>query len=118
MAELLLDLFLYYTSSYPLLLIIGALKRIKRIIKYLWFPKGPGRPPVLENIVDLILDMKRSSLLMGISLHKKTISNILKENGFSTPPMKHQTPTWEALLAEGNEVCAMNFCNIIDLKLF
>lgn len=130
MAELLLDLFLYYTSSYPLLLIIGAFKRIKRRIKYLWFPKGPGRPPVPENIVDLILDMKRSNLLWGalrisqelklmrISLHKKTISNILKENGFSTPPMKHQPPTWEALLAEGKEVWAMDFCNIIDLKLF
>jgi hypothetical protein len=52
MAELLLDLFLYYTSSYPLLLIIGAFKRIKRRVKYLWFPKGPGRPPVPENIVD------------------------------------------------------------------
>jgi hypothetical protein len=54
---------------------------------------------------DLIIDMKRSILLwgtlrisqelslMGISLHKKTIANILKENGFSTPPMKHQTPS-------------------------
>jgi hypothetical protein len=60
--------------------------------------------------------MKRSNLhwgalrisqelkLMGISLHKKTISNILKENGFSTPPMKHQPPTWEALLAESKEI--------------
>lgn len=127
--ELLVDLFLYYTSSYSLLLIIGAYKRIKRRVKYLWFPKGAGRPTVPENIVDLILEIKRSNLLwgalrisqelrlMGISLHKKTIAKILKENGFSTPPMKHQPPTWEALLAEGSEVWAMDFCNIIDLKL-
>ena len=99
-------------------------------MKYLWFPKGPGRPPVPENIVDLILDLKRSNLLwgalrisqelrlMGISLHKKTISKILKENGFSNPPMKNQPPTWEALLAEGYEVWGMDFCNIIDFKLF
>jgi hypothetical protein len=130
LAEFFLDLFFYYSSSYPLLLIIGAFKRIKRRLKYLWFPKGHGRPPVPENIVGLIKDMKRSNLLwgalrisqelrlMGVSLHKKTISNILKENGFSTPPMKHQPPTWEALLAEGKEICAMDFCNIIDLKLF
>ena len=81
--ELLIDLYLYYASSYPLLLVIGAFKRLKRRVKYLWFPKGPGRPPVPENIVDLILDMKRSNLLwgalrisqelrlMGVSLHKK-----------------------------------------------
>jgi hypothetical protein len=32
--------------------------------------------------------------------------------------MKHQPPTWEALLAEGHEIWAMDFCNIINLKLF
>ena len=37
---------------------------------------------------------------------------------FTTPPMKHQPPTWEALLAEGHTIWAMDFCNIIDLKLF
>ena len=128
--ELLVDLYLYYTSSYCLLLIIGAYKRIKRRVKYLWFPKGPGRPPVPENIVDLILDLKRSNLLwgalrisqelrlMGISLNKKTVASILKENGLTTPPMKYQPPTWEALLAESNHIWAMDFCNIIDLKLF
>ncbi|MBT8374260.1 MAG: hypothetical protein KJN80_05045 [Deltaproteobacteria bacterium] len=99
-------------------------------MKHLWFPKGPGRPPVPENIVDLILDMKRSNLLwgalrisqelklLGILLHKKTVSRILKENGFSSPPMKYQPPTWESLLASGSEVWAMDFCNIIDVKLF
>lgn len=128
--ELLIDLYFYYTSAYPLLLIIGAYKRIKRRIKYLWFPKGPGRPPVPENIIDLILDMKRSNLLwgalrisqelrlLGISFHKKTISRILRENGFTTPPMKYQPPAWEALLASGRETWAMDFCNIIDIKLF
>ena len=128
--ELILDLFFYYTSSYPLLLIAGAFRRIKRRIKYLWFPKRQGRPPTPENIIDLILDMKRSNLLwgalrisqelrlMGISLHKKTVGNILKDNGFTTPPMKYQPPTWEALLASGNEIWAMDFCNVIDFKLF
>ena len=62
--ELLCDIYLYYTSSFTLLLIIGSYKRIKRRLKYLWYPKGPGRPPVPENIVDLILDMKRSNLLL------------------------------------------------------
>ncbi len=128
--ELLIDLFLYYTSSYPILLIAGAYRRIKRRLKYLWWPKGPGRPAVPENIIDLILDMKRSNLLwgalrisqelmlLGISLHKKTISRILKENGFSTPPMKFGPPTWESLIVSGRETWAMDFCNVIDLKLF
>jgi transposase len=114
--ELLIDLYFYYTSSFPLLLIIDAFRRIKRRIKYLWHPPGPGRPPILENLLDLILDMKRSNWLwgalrispelrlLGISIHKKTISKILKENGFTTPPMKYQPPTWEALIASGSDV--------------
>ncbi len=130
LAELLLDLYFYYTSCFPLLLIIGAYKRIKRRLKILWLPKGPGRPAVPENIVDLILDMKRSNLLwgalrisqelnlMGISLHKRTVSEILKENGFTTPPMKFGQPTWESLIVSGRETWAMDFCNVIDLKLF
>jgi len=128
--ELAIDLFLYYLSSYPLLLIIGDYKRIKRRIKYLWFPKSPGRPPTPENIIDLILDMKRSNLfwgakrimqelrLMGIHIHKKTIKRILLENGLTTPPMKYQPPTWQSLVVSGKQMWAMDFCNIIDLKLF
>ncbi len=96
--ELLFDLYFYYTSSYPLLLIIGAYKRIKKRIKYLWYPKGPGRPPVPENIIDLILDMKRSNWPWGAL----RISQELMLMG----------------IAAGNETWAMDFCNIIDLKLF
>ena len=130
LGELFIDLYFYYTSCFPLLLIVGAFKRIKRRLKLLWLPKGPGRPAVPENIVDLIMDMKRSNLLwgalrisqelalMGISLHKRTISEILNENGFTTPPMKYQPPTWESLLVAARETWAMDFCNIIDLKLF
>ena len=60
--ELFLDLYIYYTSPYPFFLIIGAFTRAKRRLKILWLAKSPGRPPTPENIVDLILDMKRSNV--------------------------------------------------------
>ena len=81
--ELLLDIYFYYTSPFPILLIHCAFRRIRRHLKYNWLPIGKGRPPVPENIVDLILDMKRSNLLwgskrirdellfLGVSLHKQ-----------------------------------------------
>jgi len=128
--ELLLDLYLYYSSPFPILLIFGALRRIRRRLKCLWMPKGRGRPAIPENIVDLILDMKRSNLLwgskrirdellyLGICLHKRTIQRILKENGFTMPPMKFSSPTWKSLLSTSKITWAMDFTCIIDIKSF
>jgi len=79
------------------MLIIGSYRRIIRRLRIVWLPKPKGRPPVHENIVDLILDMKRSNLfwgaqrisdelkLMDIQVSKKTVLEILKENGFVPP---------------------------------
>jgi len=59
--ELSKDLSDYYFSSYPILLFIGAFRRLRRRLKTVWVPKGRGRPPVSEEIVNLILDMKRAN---------------------------------------------------------
>ncbi|MDC0980277.1 integrase core domain-containing protein [Bdellovibrionales bacterium] len=128
--ELILDLYVYYTSAYPLFLALGAFRRLKRRLKLLWLPNSPGRPPTPENIVDLILDMKRSNLLwgtkrirdelqlLGIFIHKKTIRTILIENGFTNPPMKFAPPTWAYLLDCHMKTWSMDFCNIINLNGF
>ena len=95
--ELIKDLWAYYVSAYPLLLIIGSIRRIKRRLKIIWLPKPKGRPPVHENVIDLILEMKRRNMgwgarrisdelnLMGIQVSKKTVWKILKTNGFVPP---------------------------------
>ena len=82
LGQLFSELWVYYASPYPFLLIIGVFRRIFRRAKTLWLPKGRGRPPVREDLVDLILDMKRSNwswgalrisqelLLLGIYIHK------------------------------------------------
>ena len=57
--ELLKDLWAYYLTPYPLLLILGSYRRMIRRFKVIWLPKGRGQPPIHENIVDLILEMKR-----------------------------------------------------------
>ena len=57
--EFVCDLLRYYVSPYPLQLFIGAFRRLQRRLKLLWVPRGRGRPPVSEEITELILDMKR-----------------------------------------------------------
>jgi len=108
-----------------------SIKESKEDWKYLWLPKsGPGRPPVPENIVDLILDMKRCNPLwgkkrirdelrfLGISLDPKTIQKILKENGMIPPPMKFAPPTWKYLFYSNRKIWSMDFFNIIDIRCF
>ena len=56
--ELLKDLWTYYFTPYPMLLIIGSIRRIGRRLKIIWLPRPKGRPPIHENIVDLIIEMK------------------------------------------------------------
>jgi hypothetical protein len=43
LSQLLSDLWAYYSSPYPLLLIGGVFRRIFRRAKALWLPKGRGR---------------------------------------------------------------------------
>ena len=87
--QLLADLWGYYSSPFPLLLFIGTFRRIARRAKALLLPACRGRPPIREDLVDFILDMKMSNsswgalrisqelLLLGIRAHKKTVQRIL-----------------------------------------
>ena len=126
--EFFLDLWKYYCTPYPFLLLLGTLRRIRRRLKHLWLPKGRGRPPVCEEIIDLILDMKRSNMiwgaqriseelaLLGIIVCKRTIQRILKEYGFFTPKTRITPPTWSAFIKSHKELWAMDFASVIDLK--
>ena len=48
---------LFYTLSISTEL--GSLRRIVRRLKIIWLSKPKGRPPIHENVIDLILEMKR-----------------------------------------------------------
>lgn len=122
------DLRVYCASPYPFLLFLGALRRITRHVKTIWLPVGPGRPAVGQDLVDLILDMKRANwswgplrisqelLLLGFSLHKRTIERILKENGLVPPKTRITPPTWGAFLHAHKVAWALDFTCVLDFQ--
>ena len=122
--ELLLDLAAYYGSPYPIMLALGALKRIKMRFKVIFLPKGKGRPGVRQEIVDLIIDMKKSNwgwgalrisqelALLGIRVHKKTIQRILRNHGITPPKTRMIPPTWKSLINSLGRVWAMDFLSL------
>ena len=128
LSQLLSDLWAYYSSPNPLLLIVGVLRRIIRRANTLWQAKGRGRPSVGEDVVELILDMKRSNwswgalrisqelLLLGIHVHKKTVKRILLENGMVPPKTRVTLPTWTAFLKAHKDLWALDFTCVFDIQ--
>ena len=126
--ELAKDLWTYYITPYPFLLIIGAYRRMVRRFKIIiWTPKGRGRPPNDENIVDLILEMKRCNKiwsaqrisdelrLMGIRVSKKSILKILRVNGFSPPRTKFAHHRGGSVLSSFSRYWSMDFTCVFDM---
>jgi len=126
LVELLKDLWKYYFTPYPLLLILGSIRRIIRRLKIIWLAKPRGRPPIHENVVDLIIEMKRSNQiwgaqrisdelqLMGINVSKKTVLKILRINGFVPPRTRFTPPSWRSVLDSLHRYWAMDFTTVFD----
>lgn len=127
--ELAHDLWAYYATPYPFLFIAGTYRRFMRRLKIIWCSKKPkGRPPIHENIVDLIIDMKRCNAiwgaqrisdelnLLGIHVSKKTVLKILRENGFVPPRTKFASPSWRSVLDSFCRYWAMDFTTVFDSK--
>jgi len=59
--ELCQDLWNYYFTPYPILLVIGAFRRLLSRLKLIWVPRGRGRPTISPEVVELVLEMKRDN---------------------------------------------------------
>ncbi|MCX6116192.1 MAG: hypothetical protein NT027_01520 [Proteobacteria bacterium] len=127
LGQLFSDLRAYYASLYPFLLIMVFLRRILRRAKALWIPRGRGRPSVSEDLVELILDMKRSNwpwgalriaqelLLLGICFHNETVKRLLVDNGMVPPKTRVTPPTWKAFLVSHKHLWALDFTCVINI---
>ena len=116
------------SAGFTRLIAVGVFRRIFRRAKALWLPKGRGRPSVGEDVVELILDMKRSNwswgalrisqelLLIGIHVHKKTVKRILLENGMVPPKTRVTPPTWTAFLKSHKDLWALDFTCVFDIQ--
>ena len=126
--ELFKDLRDYYLSCYPILLVMGAYRRLRHRLKLIWVPRSPGRPPISQEVIDLILEMKRENwgwgslrisqelALLGIKVHKKTVARILRMNGF-VPPKTRMTPiSWNAFFQNHKHIFQLDFTCIFDLS--
>ena len=96
--------------------------------KVIWLAKPKGRPPIHENIVDLIIEMKRCNQswgaqrlseefqLLGIKISRKSVLKILRVNGFLPPQTRFTPPSWCSVLDSFRRYWAMDFTTVFDSK--
>ena len=126
--EAFIDIWRHYFSTYPFLIILGAMRRLRRRLKIIWMPKSPGRPPIDEAVVDLILEMKRENpgwggqrisdelSLLSIKCSKKTVLKVLRENGLVPPKKKFTPPSWKSLFNAYSRIWGIDFTAVFDIK--
>jgi transposase len=101
--------------------------RFRHPIRWKMSQKKGGRPKVTEEIIGLILTMKKENgqwgakhimgelLKLGIKLSRGTISNILKDNGFD--PTGNNTSKWEKWQAKHKDhIWAFDFFFIETIR--
>ena len=92
------QIYLYYTSAYPMFLLLKAFSLANRNIKVNVFPKTTGRPPLDQETIDLILKLKKLNpswgaqrisdelKKIGYKVSKPTVLKYLEIYGPHTPP--------------------------------
>ena len=61
----LIEIYLYYTSPYPIHIILKKWALANRAIRVLWPPPSPGRKPLDQETINLILQMKKLNPTWG-----------------------------------------------------
>jgi transposase InsO family protein len=120
------DVWNYYFTPYPILLVIGAFRRLFGRLKLIWVPRGRGRPTISPEVVDLVLEMKRDNpgwgalrisqelALLGVVVSDEAVRNILRINGFVPPRMRFTPTSWEAFFAHHKHIWQVDFTCIFD----
>ena len=105
----LIEIYFYYTSSYPLILFLKKFGLANRKIRVTIFPKKTGRPAKKQSIVDKIIELKllNSSwggqkiadelFKIGIKITKHKVLKYLEVYGLRTPP-PFKTISWSEFL--------------------
>jgi hypothetical protein len=90
--------------------------------KWTYQHKSPGRPPVAQDIADLVVKLARENPTagydrlvgmmanLGHKLSDNTVKNILKQHGLEPAPQRQKTSNWKAFLkAHWGTIAAADF---------
>ena len=122
----LIEIYLYYTSPYPIRIILKRWALANRAIRVLWAPPSPGRKPLDQETINLIIEMKKLNTTWG----GQRISDELAKIGYKAcadtvrkyleiyglhDPSPRQGLSWKEFIDNHKFKISIDFTSLISL---
>ena len=125
----LLETYLHYTSPYPIHIFLKRWALANRAIRVLWAPPSPGRKPLDQETIQLIVEMKKLNPTwggqrisdelskIGYRANKDTVLKYLEIYGYHNPSLG-QGLSWKEFIDNHKFKIAIDFTSLISLMGF
>ena len=122
----LLRTYIYYTSPFPIQFFLKQWSLANRALRVLWAAPSPGRKPLDQETIQLILKMKRLNptwgdqrisdelVKIGYSASKVTVLKYLEIYGLHDPP-ENLGPSWREFISNHRFKISIDFTSLISL---
>lgn len=126
MGQIFIEIYLHYTSPYPLYIIFKKISLAHRKLRIIWAKPRIGRKPLDQQTVDLIIELKSLNpkwgalrisnelAKIGHKVCKKTVLKYLEINGLLTPAPRNGL-TWKQFLGNHKFRVGIDFTSLITL---
>ena len=110
----------------PFYILLKKWSLANRSLRIIWAPKCPGRKPLSQETVDLIIEIKNNNpnwggqkisdelAKVGITVCKKTILKYLEIYDLN-PPIKRPRPTWQEFIDNHKFKIGVDFTSIFSI---
>ena len=122
----LIEIYLYYTSPYPIHIILKKWALANRAIRVLWAPPSPGRKPLDQEAINLIFEIKKLNptwggqrisdelAKIGYKACADTVRKYLEIYGLHDPSPR-QGLSWKEFIDNHKFKIAIDFTSLISL---
>ena len=122
----LIEIYLYYTSPWPIHMLLKKWALANRAIRVLWAPPSPRRKPLDQEIINLILEMKKLNprwggqrisdelAKIGYKACSDTVLKYLEIYGLHDPSSR-RGPSWKEFIDNHKFKIAIDFTSLISL---
>ena len=123
----LIEIYIYYTSPNPIQIILKKMALANRAIRVFWAPPSPGRKPLDQETIELIIEMKKLNprwggkrisdelAKIGYRANKDTVLKYLEIHGFHNP-LNPKGLTWKEFLNNHKFKISIDFTSLITLS--
>ena len=125
--EALIEIYLHYTSPWPIYMLLKKWALANRKLRIIWTPKSSGRKPLASKIINLILEVKKLNptwgaqkisdelAKVGYKVCKKTVIKYLELHNLNSPSPRKGI-SWSQFLENHKFKIGIDFTSLISFS--